>query len=174
MKKIKPERRLNLIDEVTLEKVKSLEDEIVKLMKKGPKDWISLSISSEGGQTGAGLAFFDSMRCLKPKLLTVALGDVQSMALIIFLAGEYRVVGRHSVFFIHEPARQFEANVRLSYSELKKILEFLQSDIKNITDIVAGRSQGKLTTKDVELMLKTDTLLPAEEAVEMGLAHEII
>lgn len=66
------------------------------------KDDIQIIINSPGGYTNAGWAFIDMMRFVKNKIITVAVGEICSMATDIFIAGDERIMSPNSIAMIHQ------------------------------------------------------------------------
>ena len=57
------------------------------LESENPNADISLYIQSPGGSVYAGLSILDTMRYIKPKVATIGMGMVASMASILLAAG---------------------------------------------------------------------------------------
>ncbi len=66
------------------------------------KDDIQIILNSPGGYTNAGWAFIDTMRFIKNKVITVAVGEICSMATDIFVAGDHRIMSQNSIAMLHQ------------------------------------------------------------------------
>jgi ATP-dependent Clp protease protease subunit len=53
-----------------------------------PKKEISMYINSPGGVVTAGLAIYDTMQFIKPKISTLCIGQAASMGSLLLCAGE--------------------------------------------------------------------------------------
>lgn len=149
--------------------------EIVNLIEKDPEESVCLFISSGGGACRTGFSFYEFMvRILKPKLITVALGEVGSIAILMYLAGTTRYITKGATLYLHEASRTFSGDTSFSLSEVDTCLEELRIDQKKYLSIILERTDGKLSEKKILEMMKQNTTLTAEQAVEMGLAHEIL
>lgn len=67
------------------------------------KSCINLLICSKGGDCGAGYALIDVMLSLKHPVRTIALGEVDSMGALIFIAGTpgMRMIGSRAMLLFH-------------------------------------------------------------------------
>lgn len=148
--------------------------DIVDLMEKDPSRPVTLFITSPGGTVRAAIAFFELMRLLKPNLNTVALGEVNSMAVPVFLAGARRFITEHSKIFLHEVGRVFEKDVYFGGRKIQKISKEVHADQRRYASIVAKCSGGKLSNKRVVELMLANVTLNAKDAVKFGLAHEIL
>ena len=66
------------------------------------KDDIQVILNSPGGYTNAGWAFIDMMRFVKNKVITIAVGEICSMATDIFVAGDERIMSPNATAMIHQ------------------------------------------------------------------------
>ena len=67
---------------------------------------ISMYINSPGGSVTDGMAIFDTMRYIRPKVRTVCLGMAASMGAFLLMAGEpgMRMALPNSEVMIHQPS----------------------------------------------------------------------
>ena len=98
----KGSRSLQLIGEVDGEKVDGLIREMRELMEEDPEREITLYLASPGGSVGAGMAFHEYVRVQRVPLTVIGIGEIASIAVIVWLAGRTRKVTRRSFFLIHE------------------------------------------------------------------------
>ncbi len=144
-------------------------------MAEDPKQPIHLLIHSCGGLSTAGFAFYDSVRALETNpLVTVALGAVDSVALIFYMAGKRRIAGSHTAFLIHEVSRSYERPFTLNLSEFKKGVADLQRHTDYYAEIVASNSSGKMPARKIKRMMIEERALKATEAMNLGIATEMI
>jgi ATP-dependent Clp protease protease subunit len=131
-------------------------------------DPITVHINSPGGSVLAGLAIYDVMRSIKPKIITIGYGMQASMGSILLAAGDERMMTRNSSLMIHQisggnegKASAMEINMAFS--------EQLHEKLKNIYVRHVG-----LTHEFWDLALEHDTWLTADQAKKMGFIHKII
>ncbi len=152
------------------------------LESEAPERDILFYINSPGGSVTAGLAIYDTMQFIKCDVSTIVVGQAASMGSFLAQAGApgKRYVLPESRTMIHRVSSgtpgtkgsvhvqelQFEDAVR-TMAEAKRLNERLtQLYVKHNT-------KGKEYTELAETM-KFDTFLSAEDAVNYGLADEVI
>src|SRR3989442_10517325 len=76
------------------------------LEAEDPEKDISIYINSPGGSITAGLAILDTMRFVKPDIVTICVGQAASMAAVLFAAGakRERFSLPNSRIMIHQPS----------------------------------------------------------------------
>lgn len=148
---------------------------IKALVRKAPQEPVYLVITSAGGPSGSAMGFYDIVRdVIKPKLVTVGAGDVDSSGLIIFLTGDKRFVTTHTTALLHRGGRVFNDDKRITAEEMRSMLreDMLKDD--QYAAIVAERSKGKLTKDEVLRMMERSTTLTPQDFVRLGLADAIL
>jgi ATP-dependent Clp protease protease subunit len=119
---------------------------------------IHMYISSPGGQVDAGLGIIDVMNEIQSPIHTYAIGTVASMASIIFLYGEKRVMLPNAEIMIHQPLGGVQGQASDIVITANRILE-----TKNkLTRMVSERTG--LSEKRVSNMMDRDTWLDLEKA----------
>jgi ATP-dependent Clp protease protease subunit len=80
--------------------------ELLHLESEDPDRDISIYINSPGGSITAGLAIYDTMRFIKPDIVTICMGQAASMAAVLLAAGTKgkRYSLPHSRIMIHQPS----------------------------------------------------------------------
>lgn len=167
-------RTLRYMGSVTRQHNERIVAQMEKLLNKSEKEEIGMFITSPGGASGTAMSFYDTVRhILKPKLVTIGSGEVDSSGIIIFLSGTRRFVTKRTTFLFH-PAGRIFGNQRFTTSEMAAMLEEDRLKDRHYASVVSENSKGKLTTEDVLLMMEQHTVLSAEDFVEAGLADEIL
>lgn len=135
-----------------------------------PSKDINLYINSPGGVVTAGLAIFDTMRYIKPKVGTLCLGQASSMAAILLAAGAkgMRYTLPHSRILIHQPLGGFQGQATDIDIHAREILK-LRGNLNSILAELTGQPLDKIAD-DTE----RDFFMGGEEAVEYGLVDEVI
>lgn len=119
-----------------------------------------------------GAMFYDFIRIKNINLTTIGLGNVDSAALTIFLAGRMRKASRHTLFLIHNVARSFDSHTSFDSREF----DFLHQDMERLQkmmDQIIVENTGK-NLEDIKACGLHPVSLTAEEAKEFGLIEEII
>ncbi|TAL27253.1 MAG: hypothetical protein EPN97_17905 [Alphaproteobacteria bacterium] len=135
-----------------------------------PDDDITVHVNSPGGSVLAGLAIYDTMRSIKPKITTIGYGMQASMGSILLVAGDERKMTRNSKYMIHQPLSGNERSTQQTDIEIDA--EFTKRLREDLTDIYV-RHTG-LNHKFWDIVLERNTWLSAEQAKKMGVIDEII
>src|SRR5712691_3344892 len=85
---------------ISPQSIQKLLTECAAWANQGTKE-IYLLFASFGGNIAAGIVAYNTLRSLPVKLITHNIGNVDSIANIIFLAGQERLAVPHSTFMFH-------------------------------------------------------------------------
>jgi ATP-dependent protease ClpP protease subunit len=136
---------------------------------------IHLLVNSFGGTTGVGMSFYDAMRSwLRPELVTIGSGDVDSSGIIVLLAGVKRYVTKNTTLLLHLSGRTFSEPKRFSSADLDSMVKEDKLKDYQYACALADASDGRHTTEKILELMSRNTLLTSEEAVNMGFAHAVI
>lgn len=156
--------------------------QLLFLESEDPDKEISLFINSPGGGVTAGLAIYDTMQFIRPDVATYVMGQACSMGSFLAQAGApgKRYVLPEARTMIHRvssgtPGTRGSVHVQeLQFEDSKRAYEESQRINQRLTELyVRHNSAGKQYEELFETM-KFDTFLSAAEAVEYGLADQII
>lgn len=145
--------------------------QLLFLEAEDPEKDIHLYINSPGGIVSAGLAIYDTMQYIKPKVSTICVGEAASIAALLLAAGEKgkRYALPRSRLMIHQPAAYGlsgqATDIEIHARELVRAKETLS--------VILAQHTGQ----PVEKILKdTDRnfFMSAREAKEYGLIDEVI
>jgi ATP-dependent Clp protease protease subunit len=152
------------------------------LESENPDKDISFYINSPGGLVTAGLAIYDTMQFIKPDVQTIVIGQAASMGSFLAQAGTpgKRFVLPESRTMIHRvssgtPGTRGSVHVQeLQFEDAKRTYEESQRINTRLTELyVKHNTVGKTYDEMYELM-KFDTFLSAQQAVDLGLADKIV
>ena len=165
-------REIFLTDIVDSDSMEAIIKQLMYLHRDNPDEEITLYINSPGGEVQSGLVVYDFMKLIPTPIRTVCIGTAASMGAILFLAGDKRVMMPNSRIMIHDPAPGGGSMAGMKPAEMEETLAALKKCQKVTTDIISkvtGRPE-----KDVRRKTKKDSFFNAEEAIEFGLATEIM
>lgn len=94
-------KTLRLIGQVNDDMV-YLVDEFLSNAEANKAQRVEFLICSEGGHAMCGLAIYDRMRQSPVKITVKALGNCNSAATIILIAGDKRLMGENGWFMVHD------------------------------------------------------------------------
>lgn len=165
-------RQIFLTEEINAETSAALMKQLMYLEQENPEKEITLYISSPGGEVTSGLAVYDYIRLMKAPVKTVCIGTAASMGSILFLAGQQREMLEHTKIMIHDPSYAYGNMSGQKPLDMQKKVDDLMKTRKILSDIIATRS--KLTIEQVYEKTQVDCFLNAQEALECGIATNII
>lgn len=172
---VRPERTLEWLGGVTYANLERVLRLVKELLIAHPEEEMALLVSSYGGATGIGMSFYDAATTwLKPNLVTIGSGDVDSSGIIVFLAGKKRFVTKNTTMLLHLAGRTLEQGKRISSADLDAMLKEDKLKDYQYACVVSDATRGKYAPEEILEMMAHNTILTAQEAVNMGLAHAIL
>ena len=152
------------------------------LESESPEKDILFYINSPGGSVTAGLAIYDTMQFIKCDVSTIVLGQACSMGSFLAQAGApgKRIVLPEARTMIHRvssgtPGTRGSVHVQdLQFEDAKRSFEESVRINKRLTELYARHNTAGKTYEELYEAMKFDTFLSAQEAVEYGLADEVI
>ena len=162
-------REVELVGEVDADSVNALIRQLRYLQRQDPEGEITLYINSPGGSVDSGMALYDVMKAISCPVRTVCVGLAASMAALLFVSGGKRDMLPHSRLLIHDPLIPHTGGSAL---RLKAVSDDLMETRQIIAKVIADHSGRSL--EEVLAKTATDSFFRAEEAVEFGLADNII
>ena len=144
--------------------------QLLYLEGEDPEKDINIYINSPGGSVYAGLAIYDTMQYVRPRVSTICLGLAASMAAIILAGGDKGA--RYSLpntrILIHQPSAGFQGQATDIQIHAQEILR-----VRRKLDEILAQHTGKpieVINRDSE----RDFFMSADEAKDYGLVDEII
>ncbi|MDR3557614.1 MAG: ATP-dependent Clp endopeptidase proteolytic subunit ClpP [Syntrophobacteraceae bacterium] len=140
------------------------------LESEDPDKDIHFYINSPGGLVTAGLAIYDTMQYIKPKVETLCMGQAASMAAILLTAGEKgkRFALPHTRIMLHQPMGGFQGQASDVDIQAKEILR-LRDELNQILVNHTGRPMEQIQ-RDTD----RDFFMSGAEAKAYGLVDEVI
>jgi len=140
------------------------------LESEDPDKDIHFYINSPGGLVTAGLAIYDTMQYIKPKVSTLCMGQAASMAAILLTAGEKgkRFALPHARIMLHQPMGGFQGQATDVEIQAKEILR-LREELNLILMDHTGRALDQIR-RDTD----RDFFMSGEQARDYGLIDEVI
>lgn len=144
--------------------------QLLFLESENPDKDISLYINSPGGSVTAGMAIYDTMQFIKPKVNTVCIGQAASMGALLLTAGATgaRYALPHARIMIHQPLGGYQGQATDIDIHAKEILR-----IKEELNEILAKHSGQDIDK-VKADTERDNFMSAEEAKEYGLIDDVI
>ena len=146
--------------------------QLLFLEAEDPEKEILLYINSGGGEVTAGMAILDTMQFIKPDVRTVVMGQACSMGSLLAQAGApgKRMILPNARHMIHQPSGGAGGQATDMEIQVNEILKMK----KVLTQIYVDHNSKGKTFKKLAADMERDFFMSAEEAVEYGLADEIV
>lgn len=138
---------------------------------KSPKV-LTLYINSTGGDLYEAFALIDVIKTSYHPIRVIGIGAVMSAAFLIFASGSKgnRYAAPNTSFMCH----QFSESMESKYHDLKATMK--ENNLCNAKMVSILKDATNLTTAKIKskLLTASDIYLSAEEAVELGIADQIL
>ena len=128
---------------------------------------INVHINSYGGEVAEGLAIYNSLKNHSAKVKTYCDGFACSIASVIFMAGDERIMSNASLLMIHNAWSFVQGNA----DQLRKQAD----DLDKITQASINAYMNHVSISESELkeLLDNETWLDCNEALQKGFATKI-
>jgi ATP-dependent Clp protease protease subunit len=129
-------------------------------------------INSPGGSVTAGMCIYDTMQFIKPDVSTIVMGQACSMGSLLATAGApgKRMILPNARHMIHQPSGGAGGQATDMEIQVNEILKMK----KNLTQIYVDHNGKGKTFEELSRVMERDNFMSAQEAVDYGLADEII
>ena len=144
--------------------------QLLFLESENPDKDIHLYINSPGGSVSAGLAIYDTMQFIRPKVSTLCIGQAASMGAVLLAAGAEgkRFALPNARIMLHQPSGGFQGQAHDIEIHTKEILRIRE----RLNDILVHHTgQGR---ERIEQDLDRDFFMSAEEAKTYHLVDAVI
>lgn len=167
-----PSRTVSLIGDITRESAES----VIKglhILGSINSDPITIILNSDGGEVNQGLAIMDMIRRQQSHITVDVYGEACSMASIILQAADTRRMAPTARLMMHVGSVTYDNHASI----VKRWAKYEAKEDKICTDKLLERIREKhpdFSRGRLNKMLEFDTILTAEETVDIGLADSII
>ena len=135
---------------------------------------ITILWNSDGGEWDAGMSIYEFIRTMKSPVKMICYSRCRSMGSVILQACKKRILTENCRFMIHYGR---EAIGEVHTKDFKKIAE----ETEKINEIMEGiylrrirEKHPRFTFEKLRDLMKYDCYMSAKEAVNLGLADEVI
>lgn len=129
---------------------------------------LTVRINSPGGDVSAGVAIYNYLNEHEGEVTVKVDGIAASIASLIAMAGDKIVMLPGSMMMVHLPWTFAAGNS----DDMAQVVEMLEKTGESMIPIYSARTG--LSEERVEELLKAETWMTAEDAVELGFADEAI
>jgi len=164
------DRIVMLSGEVNDQVASTIVAQFLFLEAEDPEKDIYFYINSPGGVVTAGMAIFDTMNYIRPKVATICIGQAASMGAFLLSSGEKgkRYALPHARIMIHQPLGGAQGQATDIAIQAEEILR-MKKELNSILAENTGQSIKKIE-KDTD----RDNFMSAKEAQEYGMIDEVL
>jgi ATP-dependent Clp protease, protease subunit len=144
--------------------------QLLFLEARNPRKEISCYINSPGGVVTSGLAIYDTMQYIRPKVSTMCVGQAASMGSLLLAAGEpgQRFALQNARIMMHQPsggARGQAVDIQIVAEEILA----MRARLNKIYQKHTGRPLA-----EIESVVDRDRYMTAEEAKAFGIVDQVL
>ena len=144
--------------------------QLLFLEAENPKKEIAMYINSPGGVVTAGLAIYDTMQFIKPKVSTLCIGQAASMGSLLLCAGApgMRFCLPNARVMVHQPSGGFQGQA----SDILRHAEDIMKIKRRLNEVYVKHTGRDYDT--IENTLDRDHFMSAPEAKDFGLVDQVL
>ena len=144
--------------------------QLLFLEAENPKKDVFLYINSPGGVVTAGMAIYDTMQYIRPRVGTLCVGQACSMGSFLLAAGEpgMRVALTNARIMVHQPSGGAQGQATDIEIQAREILRTRAT----MNDLYAKHTGQPIEV--IEAAMERDKFLSAEEAKAFGLIDQVM
>ena len=145
--------------------------QLLFLEAEDPERDISIYINSPGGSITAGLAILDTMRFVRPDIVTFCVGQAASMAAVLLAAGSKgkRFSLPNSRIMIHQPSMHGLAGQAADIDIYAKEILRMRETLNTILSEFTGQPVERIA-RDVD----RDYIMSPDQGVEYGMIDKVV
>jgi ATP-dependent Clp endopeptidase proteolytic subunit ClpP len=137
-------------------------------------DPIEVLMTNPGGCFEAGLAIYDAIQLCKSPITIKVFGYAYSMGAVILQAADTRIMAPNARLMIHYGEDGIPSNHPKIRKKWSKQYDKDGDWMKSVFIEKIREKKPELTDAAMEKLLDFDTILSAEQSVEMGLADKVM
>jgi ATP-dependent Clp protease, protease subunit len=144
--------------------------QLLFLEADNPNKEISMYINSPGGVVTSGLAIYDTMQYIRPKVSTLCVGQAASMGSLLLTAGEkgMRFATPNARVMVHQPSGGFRGQA----SDIERHAEDIVKLKRRLNEIYVKHT-GQPYEK-IENTLDRDHFMSADQAKDFGIIDQVL
>lgn len=163
------DRIVFITDSITMDMANEVVAQLLFLESDSPEKDICMYINTPGGRIDAMYAIYDTMKYIKPEIITVGFGEVMSAGTFLIAAGTKgrRYALPNTQFMIHEISSGIEGKAHEVFNYVKHMEQLYDKFAKYMSKFT-GQKEKKIRED-----MKIDFYMSAEEAVAYGLIDAV-
>lgn len=163
---------INYFDGIDQLRVKNLMSLCSNLVSKQKPDELYFLLASQGGDMDSGIAFYNFLKALPVKITMHNIGSIDSIANVIFIAGDNRYASPGTTFLFHGVNINFPSNTPLSISQINEIKDRIDQNHEKIAQIICEST--KLEEKEIKKLFLEGKTKDTDFALERNIINKIL
>ncbi len=162
---------INYFDGIDMDRVRLLMGVCTQILSQFKPKTLYFLFASPGGQVSAGIALYNFLKTISPKIIMHNMSSVDSIGTVVFLAGDERYASPNTTFLFHGVEMQFKDGATLNLSKMEEMKSGLSEDQNKIAGIIADNSD--ITKKEIQTLFSQGETKPLSFAREKGFISDI-
>ncbi|MFH1792609.1 MAG: ATP-dependent Clp protease proteolytic subunit [Patescibacteria group bacterium] len=157
------------VDIVDVQRVKFIMNACTNILNQVKPKTIYFLISSNGGDVDSGIALYNYLKALPIKIVMHNIGSIDSIANVIFVAGEERYASPHTSFLFHGVNVEIKQPIALALGQLNEITNRIETSHSKIAGIVCQNT--KLKKAEIEKLFLEGKTEGIKFALDKGIIN---
>lgn len=162
---------INYFDGIDPHRIRAIMGILTDLIHQHNPDTLYFMMSSQGGDVDSGIVLYNFLRSIKAKVITHNTGMIDSIANVVFMAGDERLACPHSTFLFHGVRMDFNGVASFTLGQLKEITDRIEKSHEKIAQIICSNSQ--MEKKAIEDLFLTGENKGTDFALKKGVIHDV-
>lgn len=158
---------------INIDIIGDIDTEMVKLVSSavpdGNREDVWIRLHSTGGTAYDALAIYHLIKDMANHVTIEAFGTVQSAAVLVLAAGDFRYIAPETIVMVHEDS---DSDAIGSLTNVRKVAKQMLKEEHQWAQVLSSCTQ--MSALRWYRMHKKTTYLNASQAIELGLADEIV
>lgn len=134
---------------------------------------ITIIMNNPGGDWYHGMAIYDAIKACKSHITIKVYGMAMSMGGVILQAADERIMAPNSRFMMHYGSMGLETTHSKVFDKWSEENKRINKEMEDLLLDKIRQKHPNFTKQQLEKLLDYDTILTAQETVNMGLADSI-
>jgi len=139
---------INYYDAIDMDRARLLMDACTRIMGQFSPKTLYFMFASPGGHVASGIALYNFLKAIPPKVVMHNMSSVDSIGTVVFLAGDERYASPNTTFLFHGVEMQFPGGASLNLSKMEEVKSGLSEDQNKIAGIIAENTN--ITTDEIQ------------------------
>lgn len=162
---------MNLFGEINPQKVGAVMNICTQIIGQYNPDNLYIVFSSNGGDVSSGITLYNFLKALPVHIIIHNIGSIDSIATVIFVAGNDRYAVDNSSFLFHGVGVAVTAGTQMNLSAIQEIESRLKIDQEKIAGIIA--SETSMTKGELEELFAQGESKKLDYALTKGIISEV-